>query len=186
VDAPQEQVIRVDSNDVEVGIAGKLDVHIEGLLHRAVSVLVADRSGALLLQRRANGKYHSAGLWTNSCCGHPRPGEDSRVAASRRLHEEMGVACELQSAGHFQYRARLANGLVEHELDHVFVGALDGEPSPDPAEVQAWRLVPLDELRRELRETPDRFTAWLPQVLAQAVTHPLLAAMTRRRGAATQ
>jgi isopentenyl-diphosphate delta-isomerase len=146
----EERVILVDENDVERGTAEKLRAHAEGALHRAFSVIVFNRRGELLLQCRAGGKYHSAGLWTNTCCGHPRPGEDTLVAARRRLGEEMGIDCDLQPLFGLRYRADFANGLAENEYDHVFVGRYDGEPRPDPGEVQAWRWAPLDSLRGEL------------------------------------
>ena len=171
----QEQVIVVDVEDRAVGSAPKLEAHVAGMLHRAVSVFVTDGAGRVLLQRRALEKYHSAGLWTNSCCGHPRPGETPVQAAARRLVEEMGVRCALVPAGTFHYRADLPNGLVEHEIDHVFVGTWQGEPRPDPSEVAEWRWVTLGELQRDLREHPSRYTAWLAPALAQAESHPLLA-----------
>ena len=171
----QERVIVVDASDRAVGTAPKLDAHVAGMLHRAVSVFVADGEGRVLLQRRADAKYHSAGLWTNSACGHPRPGESPVEAAARRLREEMGVDCALEHAGTFHYRAELGNGLVEHEIDHVFVGTWTGEPAPDPGEVGAWRWVPLGELARDVRERQSRYTAWLASALATARRHPLLA-----------
>lgn len=179
----QEQVIVVDTTDRAVGTAPKLEAHLAGTLHRAVSVFVTDGRGRVLLQRRASGKYHSADLWTNSCCGHPRPGETPREAAARRLLEEMGVACALEHAGTFHYRAELPNGLVEHEIDHVFVGTWQGEPSPDPREVGAWRWATLGELRRDLRARPQRYTAWLPSALARASRHALLLDTASERSA---
>lgn len=171
----QEQVIVVDASDRAVGTAPKLEAHVAGMLHRAVSVFVADGEGRVLLQRRADAKYHSAGLWTNSACGHPRPGEAPDEAAGRRLREEMGVRCALEHCGTFRYRADLPNGLVEHEIDHVFVGRWTGEPEPDPGEVGAWRWITVQELARDLREHPSRYTAWLPAALGTAIDHPLLA-----------
>jgi len=152
-----------------VGAGSKLDVHRTGALHRAFSVFVFDAGGCLLLQQRARGKYHSGGLWTNTCCGHPRPGEETAGAAERRLREEMGIACPLRHAGWFVYRADVGGGLVEHELDHVFVGRSDREPRPDPAEVGGWRRLPPGDLRAELERTPGRFTAWFPRALELAL-----------------
>jgi len=160
-----DSVVLVDADDRAVGTAGKLDAHRTGVLHRAFSVFVFDAQGALLLQQRAHGKYHSGGLWTNTCCGHPRPGEPTAAAAVRRLREEMGIACRLASAGRFLYRADVGPGLVEHELDHVFVGRSDREPRPDPAEVAGWRRVTLTDLRRDLARRPERYTAWFERAL---------------------
>ena len=162
----EEQVILVDADDRETGAAPKLAVHRAGLLHRAFSVFLTDGKGRLLLQRRARAKYHSAGLWTNTCCGHPRPGESTADAAVRRLHEEMRVTCPVVHVGAFTYRAALGDGLLEHEIDHVFVGRFEGDPDPDPAEADEWRWVPLEDLRRELAEHPHRFTAWFAGALA--------------------
>jgi len=133
-----ERVVLVDERDREVGTAPKLAAHEDGALHRAFSVFVLNGHGELLLQRRADTKYHSAGLWTNTCCGHPRPGEPVAAAARRRLREEMGFDCEPAPAGTFVYRAEVG-GLVEHEYDHVFVGRHETDPLPDPAEVSEWR-----------------------------------------------
>ncbi len=157
-----EQLILVDADDREIGVGEKLGTHREGALHRAFSVFVFDRRGRLLLlQKRAATKYHSAGLWSNTACGHPRPGEATETAARRRLREEMGFDCELREAFAFLYRAEVGGALVEHEYDHVFVGAYGGEPAPDPAEVADWRWVSTGELRRALREEPRRYTRWL-------------------------
>src|SRR5918997_6014944 len=128
----EEEVILVDERDRVLGASGKLRAHREGALHRAFSVFVFDGEGRLLLQKRARGKYHSAGLWSNTACGHPRPGEATREAARRRLREEMGFDCGLREAFQFLYRAELGGALVEHEYDHVLIGAHEGDPSPDP------------------------------------------------------
>ena len=160
-----EHVILVDERDAPVGVAEKLEAHRAGALHRAFSVFVQDRAGQVLLQRRAEAKYHSGGLWSNTCCGHPRPGEDTRAAATRRLREEMGVACALEAVGGFVYRARLGE-LTEHEFDHVFAGRFDGDPRPDPAEVVEWRWMNLDALTRDLEARPERYTVWLVNALS--------------------
>ena len=157
----QEEVILVDEQDRVVGAGEKLRAHREGALHRAFSVFVFDRGGRLLLQRRARTKYHSGGLWSNTACGHPRPGEETGAAARRRLREEMNFDCELRAAFRFIYRAELEGALVEHEYDHVFVGEYSGQPAPDPSEVEAWRWVGMDDLRRDLRERPWRYSYWL-------------------------
>ena len=156
-----EQLILVDAEDRVLGVGEKLRTHLEGALHRAFSVFIFDRRGRLLMQKRAAAKYHSAGLWSNTACGHPRPGEATREAARRRLREEMGLDCELRRAFEFLYRAEVGGALVEHEYDHVFVGEYEGDPAPDPAEVEDWRWVSMGELRRGLNEEPQRYSAWL-------------------------
>jgi isopentenyl-diphosphate delta-isomerase len=160
-----EQLILVDAQDRELGVKEKLQAHVEGVLHRAFSVFVFDAGKRLLLQRRALTKYHSGGLWSNTACGHPRPGETTVEAARRRLREEMGFDCELREAFEFIYRAELDGALVEHEYDHVFVGTHEGEPAPDPSEVEDWRWVTMDDLRRCLRVEPQRYSYWLKAVV---------------------
>lgn len=157
-----EQVVLVDPADQEIGTLEKLEAHQKGLLHRAFSVFLFRSDGRVLLQQRAEGKYHSGGLWSNACCGHPRPGEPVTTAAIRRTHEELGVACALQAQGSFLYRAVVGAGLVEHELDHVFVGQLDVEPMPDPGEIMDHRWVLPAELEQLLQAHPEQFTAWFP------------------------
>jgi isopentenyl-diphosphate delta-isomerase len=159
--ATDEQLILVDERDRELGIGEKLQTHLAGALHRAFSVFIFDRRGRLLLQKRAAGKYHSAGLWSNTACGHPRPGEVTAEAARRRLREEMGFECELREAFEFLYRAEVAGALVEHEYDHVFVGTHEAEPAPDPSEVEDWRWVEMGDLRRGLSEEPQLYSYWL-------------------------
>lgn len=162
-----ELVVLVDRHDTPTGVAPKYAAHRDGLLHRAVSVLLFDDSGRVLLQRRAAGKYHSPLLWSNTCCTHPRPNELPSEAGRRRLREEMGIAnCRLQPAGRFMYRAEMPGPLVEFEVDHVFVGRWSGTPRPDPREVASWRWRTLDELVRDVAALPGSHTAWLPNLLA--------------------
>jgi isopentenyl-diphosphate delta-isomerase len=168
------RVVLVDQSDRELGTATKERAHAEGLLHRAVSVVITDEAGNVLLQRRAEEKYHSAGLWTNACCTHPTPRESPRRAAIRRLREEMGIRCRIRPAGIYRYRAQLTNGLIEHELDHVFVGRWRGTPQPDASEVAEWRWMSVADLLRDLATRPWRYTAWLNGVMARARAHPLL------------
>ena len=170
----EERVILVDPSDAVVGTEEKMRAHKTGALHRAFSVFVVDDSGRLLLQRRAAGKYHSAGLWSNTCCGHPRPGEDVNAAAARRLHEEMGILCELSPRGAFIYRAELGNGLFEHELDHLFVGRFAGDPKPDVREAEDWAWTPWSRVEAECAERPERFTVWLPIALRALAGRPRL------------
>jgi isopentenyl-diphosphate delta-isomerase len=156
-----EQLILVDAEDRELGAGEKLQTHLEGALHRAFSIFVFDAEKRLLLQKRAQTKYHSGGLWSNTACGHPRPGETTLAAAHRRLREEMGFDCELHQAFGFLYRKELDGGLVEHEYDYVFVGRFDGEPLPDAIEVEAWRWLSMKRLRRDLLERPRQYSYWL-------------------------
>lgn len=168
---PEERVVLVDTDDVELGTLEKLRAHMEGALHRAFSVFVFDSEGRMLLQRRAAAKYHSGGLWSNTCCSHPRPGEAVIDAARRRLREEMGFACPLSEAFRFVYRADVGGGLVEHEYDHVFIGRFGGEPTPNPDEVEGWRWVAVDEVRAEMERDPDAFTFWFRVALAEVLAH---------------
>ncbi len=156
----EEFVVLVDEQDNEVGLMEKQQAHIEGKLHRAVSVFIFNSKKQLLLQRRASTKYHSPNLWTNTCCSHPREGEPAKRAATRRLGEEMQLSCPLKHAFSFIYNAKLDNDLTEHEFDHVFTGIADGVPKPDPAEVSEWRYITIDELDKELRTNPKQFTEW--------------------------
>jgi isopentenyl-diphosphate delta-isomerase len=139
-----------------------------------VSVLLFDARGRTLLQKRAAGKYHSARLWSNACCSHPRPGEETLAAAQRRLREELGIDAPLAHALSFVYRVQVGGGLVEHEFDHVFVGRFEGEPRPDPAEVEAWEWCDAARLLSEVRAEPERYAPWLPLALEGLVQAGLL------------
>lgn len=163
-------VILVDEQDRELGLADKLDAHRRGVLHRAVSVFALDSTGALLLQRRAVGKYHSGGLWSNTACTHPRVGESPSDAARRCVREEMGMECStLIPVLAFIYRAQVSPTLVEHELDHVFVARVVDRPSPNPDEVEAWRATPVPLVLEELKADAARFSAWFPLALERLV-----------------
>ena len=168
-----DALVLVDGLDREVGSATKWQAHAKGLLHRAFSVVLVRDGGhgpELLLSRRAAGKYHSAGLWANSCCSHPRWGEHLKQAAYRRVREELGCkAVGLREIGAFVYRAEFENGLVEHEYDHVFLGCCEGEPAPDASEVAEVRWVGVDLLAAELAARPEAFSAWAPMVLSIAL-----------------
>ena len=153
-------IVLVNEDDQEIGVVEKMSAHRDGVLHRAFSVFVFDRAGRLLLQRRAADKYHSGGLWSNTCCSHPRPGERPIDAAHRRLAEEMGFDCDLTGGYAFTYNVDVGNGLVEHEFDHVFVGQFDGEPHPDTAEVTSWAWKPLDEVCADIDARPSMYTVW--------------------------
>jgi isopentenyl-diphosphate Delta-isomerase len=155
-----ESVILVDEHDEVVGFEKKMRAHELGLLHRAFSVFVVNRRNEVLLQRRASTKYHSPGLWSNTACGHPRPGEATVVAAQRRLREEMGVECPLIPVGAFTYSAIFRNGLCEHERDHIFRGSWDGTPAPNVEEVDAWEWSEFTTIERSLANDPASFSAW--------------------------
>lgn len=171
-----ERVILVDAMDTPVGTADKLEAHQSGRLHRAFSVFVLNDGNELLLQRRAEGKYHSGGLWSNTCCSHPRPGEETTAAARRRLEEEMGFRCALEPAFAMVYRADVGNGLVEYEYDHILLGRWAGRPSPDAGEVMDWRWIALDELDEEVARSPRRFTYWFRVALLELGARGLLPA----------
>jgi isopentenyl-diphosphate Delta-isomerase len=156
----EEQVILVNASDEQIGVMEKMEAHKKGFLHRAFSVFVFDENDDLIIQQRALGKYHSPGLWTNTCCSHPRPGEETGAAAHRRLKEEMGFDTELEKVFDFVYRAEFENGLTEHEFDHVFVGKYSGKISPAKEEVHAWMPRPIKELKKEIKESPENFTVW--------------------------
>jgi isopentenyl-diphosphate Delta-isomerase len=159
-DSTMEQVILVDEQDNETGVMEKLRAHVEGRLHRAISVFVFNTKGELLLQQRASGKYHSANLWTNTCCSHPRPGEAVQDAAIRRLYEEMGLTCALKEAFSFVYKAKLENNLTEYEFDHVFKGITDELPAPDDTEVASWKYIDRDVLIEDIERQPGKYTEW--------------------------
>jgi diphosphomevalonate decarboxylase len=163
-------VILVDAQDHAIGSEEKLKAHQLGLRHRAFSVFVFDLAQKkLLLQQRQHDKYHSGGLWTNTCCSHPRPGEDTLAAAERRLQEEIGLSIPLQHVGEFQYTAHFANGLTEHEYDHVFIGFTSlTEFNFDKNEIAQLRWIDVADLLIEVKRNPEKFTPWFAQALEQA------------------
>ena len=165
------EVILVDENDEEVGTEEKIKTHREGKLHRAFSIFVFNPKGELLLQRRAKIKYHSGGLWTNTCCSHPSPGETLEEAVHRRLKEEMGFDCELEEIFSFTYQVKFDNDLFENEYDHVFIGKFDGEPTPNPEEVDEWKWIDLEELKKDIQENPDSYTYWLKQSIDKVISY---------------
>jgi farnesyl-diphosphate farnesyltransferase len=155
-----EEVVLVDRHDQVVGTEKKLAAHQQGALHRAFSVFILNSSSDLLIQRRTTTKYHSRGLWSNTCCGHPRPNEPLEDASERRLREEMGFGAQLTKLFHFIYRIELEDGLIEHEFDHVLVGYFDGLPNPNHDEVSEWRWIDVETLREELEQHPESYTYW--------------------------
>ena len=157
-------VILVDKDDRQTGVAGKMEAHHKGLLHRAVSVFVINSRGEWILQRRALDKYHSNGLWTNTCCTHPYQGETTTDAAKRRLIEEMGIECNLVDLFTFIYKEKLDNELTEHELDHVFFGISDDAPEPDTTEVEEWKTVSFNDLHEDIVKNPSAYTYWFKEI----------------------
>ncbi len=153
-------VILVDELDREVGTMEKLEAHQKGLLHRAFSIFVFNTKGELLLQQRNKNKYHSGGLWSNTCCSHPSPGEGVEGAAYRRLQEEMGFTTELKIIHSFVYKAPFDNGLTEHEFDYVLVGKSDNSPKPNPDEVQDYKWISISDLKEDITKNPDKYTYW--------------------------
>ncbi len=155
-----EKVILVDSDDKEMGTMEKMEAHEKAKLHRAFSIFILNSKNQMLLQRRALEKYHCAGLWTNTCCSHPRPGEDIEAAAHRRLKEEMGFDTRLKKVTSFVYKAEFENGLTEHEFDHVFSGTFDGKIKHNPSEVCEWKYVDVKELVADIKASPEKYTPW--------------------------
>lgn len=164
-----EEVILVDELDNEIGTMEKLEAHQKGLLHRAFSIFIFNPRGELLLQQRALHKYHSAGLWTNTCCSHQRKNESSLEAAKRRLVEEMGMHSSMEKAFAFVYKSQFDNDLTEHEFDHVFIGEDDQFPEINPDEVATFRYISIPDLLSEIEAEPEQFTTWfrisLPRVI---------------------
>jgi len=169
----EERVILVDKNDKEVGVEGKIRAHKDGKLHRAFSIFILNLNGQLLLQKRAKSKYHSGGLWANTCCSHPRAGESILKTAHRRLKEEMGFDCDLKEIFSFIYEVKFDNGLFENEYDHVFFGISNQDPDPNPIEVSDWNWMKIEKIEKELTENPGNFTAWFHQCFYQVIKYKL-------------
>lgn len=164
--ASEELMVLVDADDRIIGTGEKLETHRKGALHRAFSVIVWNSADHILLQKRAIRKYHSGGLWTNACCGHPRPEEDIAAAARRRLKEEMGFTCKLSPLGTITYRAELEGGMTEHEFVHVFRGLYDGKVAPDPNEAEGYQWVSLADVRADIAAMPERYSVWFREYIA--------------------
>jgi isopentenyl-diphosphate delta-isomerase len=158
-------VILVNEHDQEIGQMEKHEAHRKGALHRAFSVFIFNSQGELLLQRRAFGKYHSEGLWTNTCCSHPNPGEEIIEAGKRRLEEEMGLSCELHYGFSFIYKVELDNGFTEHELDHVLIGYSDETPHLNTEEAMSFKWLKLDDLKRSIAENKNQYTEWFKIIM---------------------
>ncbi len=156
----EDQIILVDEKDQIVGTAEKMAVHEKGLLHRAFSIVVFNSKGEFLLQKRAKNKYHCPGLWTNTCCSHPRYGETILEAGERRLFEEMDIRCKLGEIFSFRYNITLPNGLIENEYDHVLTGKSDALPKPDPKEADEWKWISKKVLKSDMKKNPEIYTYW--------------------------
>ena len=154
------EVILVDEHDVQTGTMEKMEVHQKALLHRAFSVFIFNEKGEMLLHKRADKKYHSGGLWTNACCSHPKPGEETLMAAEIRLQEEMGFNTALTKAFDFVYKAPFDNGLTEHEFDHVFIGNYDGDIVPNADEVSDYCFKTVEEIKNSIQTHPQKYTEW--------------------------
>ncbi len=161
-----EKVILVDEQDNALGTMDKLEAHSRGILHRAFSIVIFNSRGELLLQKRSLKKYHSGGLWTNSCCSHPRPDEPIVEAATNRLKHEMGIDVQPEFAYKFLYKSKLDNNLTEHELDHVFTGLFDGTPEINADEVADWKFISVEELRMDILKYPNRYTTWFRLIMS--------------------
>lgn len=170
----KEEVILVDEFDNEIGTMEKMEAHEKGLLHRAFSVFVFNSKNELMLQQRSDNKYHSGGLWTNTCCSHPRLGERLENAAKRRLKEEMGFVCNVIHEFSFIYKAYLDNNLTEYEFDHVFFGFFDGIPQINNNEVKAWKFASVDFLKNDIKHNPQLYTEWFKIVFNRVEEHLLL------------
>ncbi len=167
----EEQVILVDEGDRQIGVAEKLKAHQEASLHRAFSIFVLNSQNQLLLQKRAKTKYHSGGLWTNTCCSHPRPEEVTLLAAHRRLKEEMGFDCKLTEIFSFTYKIKLDRDLFEHEFDHVLLGRFDGEPNLNLEEAEDWRWMAIEDLMVDIKVNSHLYTYWLQTCIDKFVDY---------------
>lgn len=166
-DSVDKKIILVDENDNVLGYGEKMEVHRKGQLHRCFSVVVINSEGKILLQKRAQGKYHCPGLWANTCCSHPYPQEDIKSAARRRLREEMGFDCDLEEKFVFHYRAEFDNGLTENEIDHLFLGKYNGEIKADPKEVGDFKWLSFKDIKKDIAENPYKYAPWFKIVIKE-------------------
>ena len=155
-----EMLILVDKEDNQIGTGEKMEVHRAGTLHRCFSIFIFNSQGNVLMQKRALTKYHSGGLWTNTCCSHPRVGENLDNSTHRRLVEEMGFDCDMKEVFTFIYRAELDQGLTEHEYDHVYVGTYDGVVAPNPEEADGYEWEKIETIKEDMEKNPARYTVW--------------------------
>ena len=162
-----EKVILVDEQDRQIATMEKIEAHEKALLHRAFSIFIFNDSGEMMLQRRALSKYHSPGLWSNTCCSHPRPGEGLEDATERRIVEEMGFQCKMNGVFSFIYKAAFDHGLTEHELDHVFIGTYNEDPLINTDEVEEWKWMATDDLINDIEVNPEDYTVWFKIALKE-------------------
>ncbi|MFV0529942.1 MAG: isopentenyl-diphosphate Delta-isomerase [Flavobacteriales bacterium] len=167
----QEYVVLVNEKDEPLGLMEKQEAHINGVLHRAFSVFIFNKKNEMLLQQRAANKYHSPLLWTNTCCSHPRENETYLEGAKRRLKEEMGIFCELEEAFNFIYKAPVGQGLIEHELDRVFIGYYNDTPLPNPQEVARFKWLTIEEVQQEIQRHPKNYTEWFKIIFDEYLHH---------------
>jgi len=167
----EEKVILVNEKDEQIGLMPKLEAHEKALLHRAFSVFIFNDKNELMLQQRALDKYHSPGLWTNTCCSHQRNGESNIEAGKRRLQEEMGFIVDLEESISFIYKAPFDNGLTEHEYDHVLIGKYNNEPKINPNEAASWKWMPLEEVRADILRHPEIYTEWFKVIFDKFYEH---------------
>lgn len=165
-----KDVVLVDENDRDLGTMEKLQAHQEGRLHRAFSVIIFNDKNEMLIHQRAKSKYHCGGMWTNACCSHPRLSEDPKDAALRRMQEEMGFTTPIEYVGQFIYRTEFDNGLIENELDHLFVGRYSGVPTPNPEEVEDFQYIGIDELKIDIENSPQKYTVWFKKIIENYLT----------------
>lgn len=170
----EEQVVLVNENDEKIGLMPKQEAHEKGVLHRAFSVFIFNAKNELMLQQRALHKYHSPGLWTNTCCSHQRDGETSLEAGKRRLFEEMGFTTDLKETTSFIYRAPFDNGLTEHELDHILIGNFEGNPNINKEEVATWKWKDLEEVKMDIQNNPEIYTEWFKIIFDKFYQHLLV------------
>jgi isopentenyl-diphosphate delta-isomerase len=166
-----DYVVLVNNKDQEIGTMEKMEAHLKGLLHRAFSVFIFNSKGEMLIHRRALGKYHSPGLWTNTCCSHPRPNEAVLDAANRRMDEEMGMSESLTKTVSFVYHHKFDNGLIEHEFDHILIGNSDALPSINEDEVDSFKYIGIEELEQSIKQNPDDYTVWFKLAYPKLKAH---------------
>ncbi len=167
----EEKVILVNERDEPIGLMPKMEAHEKALLHRAFSVFIFNDENELMIQQRALGKYHSPGLWANTCCSHQREGETNIAAGMRRLQEEMGFTTSLEDSISFIYKAPFDNGLTEHEFDHILIGRYNQQPQPNPEEVHDWKWMGLEEIKADMEAQPEKYTAWFKIIFDKYYKH---------------
>lgn len=168
---PEELVILVNENDKKIGLMPKQEAHEKALLHRAFSVFIFNDKNELMLQQRAHDKYHSPGLWTNTCCSHQRDGESNIEAGKRRLQEEMGFVTDLEESISFIYKAPFDNGLTEHEYDHILTGSYNCQPNINPHEVSDWKWMAIEEVKKDIELNPSQYTEWFKIIFDKYYQH---------------